>query len=117
MKNLLILIVAIAVFLHFFPQPEVEKLYQEQVESLSSIFSGAGGVSLKLEKVQQDVEAEFATFRKAEKKHAQNITSTRESIIEYYHKHCARNSKRDHTFHADNQKKVCAVFIKYSKYM
>jgi hypothetical protein len=39
MKNLLILIVAIALFLHFYPQPEVTKFYNEQKEALLEGFS------------------------------------------------------------------------------
>jgi hypothetical protein len=39
MKNLLILIVSAALFLHFYPQPEVTKFYDEQKNSLLDGFA------------------------------------------------------------------------------
>ncbi len=119
MKNLLILIVAIAVFLHFYPQPEVEQFYQEQKESLLTAFSEATdtGVSLNLNKVTQDIEAQFASFRKSEKKHAATITASKKSVKAYYSTHCIGKEIRDKKLHVDNQQKVCKILVRYSSFI
>ena len=39
MKNILILIVAAAVFLHFYPQPEVTKFYEDKKNMLLDSFA------------------------------------------------------------------------------
>ncbi len=48
MKNLLILIVAAAVYLHFYPQPEVTKFYNETKQSLLDGFSKFSDTSVRL---------------------------------------------------------------------
>lgn len=118
MKKLLILIVAAAVFLHFYPQPEVEKFYQEQKDAALNAFSEATDTSvrLKVSKVQEDLAKEYSSFRKSEKKRAEQISSTRNNITDYYQTYCVNQPKKDVKFHPDNQKKICQTISKYAKY-
>jgi len=118
MKNLLILIVAAAVFLHFYPQPEVEKFYQEQKNAALNAFSEATDTSvrLKVSKVQEDLAKEYASFRKSEKKRAEQLSSTRDNITDYYRTYCSSQPKKDVKFQQNNQNKICKVITKYSKY-
>ncbi|WP_286263466.1 hypothetical protein [Thalassotalea atypica] len=118
MKNILILIVAIAVFLHFYPQPEVTSFYEEKKEQVLTAFSDATDtrVRLKASKVHSEIEKKFSTFRPSEQEHIQEVTLTSASIITYYEKYC-RGTKRDQKLHPDNQKTICSVMTKYSKYM
>ena len=55
MKNLLILIVAVALFLHFYPQPELDDWFAQQKETILTSFSEATDtqVSLKSDKIFQ----------------------------------------------------------------
>jgi len=118
MKKLLILIVAAAVFLHFYPQPKLEKFYQEQKDAALNSFSQATDTSvrLKVSKVQEDLAKEYASFRKSEKKRAEQLSSTRQNITDYYQTYCTGQPKKDVKFHPDNQKKICKVINKYSRY-
>lgn len=119
MKNLLILIVAIAVFLHFYPQPEVENFYNEQKESLMTIFSEATETSagLNLQTVTKDIEAQFPSFRKSERKHALSIPESKKTVKTYYYTHCVDSPKRDKKLHVDNQVKICRVLKRYTRFM
>jgi len=117
MKNLLILIVAAAVFLHFYPQPELESWYNKQKELVIKSFNDATDTNVRLstKKVYSDLEKEFNRFTPEEITYAKEITSEREKIITYFKDYCD-NSKVDYNFHPVNQKAVCKVIGQYRSY-
>ncbi len=119
MKNILILIVAFAVFLHFYPQPKLEAFYQEQKEAVLAAFSEATdtGVSLKLERVAEDINAKSSTFRKSEKAHAATITESKASVQLYYETYCKGRGKKDTKLHPNNQAEICRVLANYTSFM
>mgnify|MGYP000153248368 CR=1 FL=1 len=114
MKNLLILIVAIAVYLHFYPQPEVTKFYNEQMATVKEAFDEFSDtkVRLKPEKIFDELKPYFSTFSEQEVEHLKQITSSREAVKEFYFTYCSKPG-RDVTFHIDNEKKTCSVISKY----
>jgi hypothetical protein len=114
MKNLLILIVFAAVFLHFYPQPEVTKFYEEQKAYVLSLFSDATDtrVRLKADKIYTDLEPKFDSFRPSEIKRLKEITSDRTNVKQYYSEFCS--NKRDTKFHVANQELICKTITKYS---
>lgn len=118
MKNLLILIVAIAVFLHFYPQPELDKWFEQQKSIVLTKFSEATSTQVQLspERVAKDIAKHFNTFRESERNHTHSITSSRSSIKQYYKEYCSQSVKRDQKLHQENQKKVCQSINKYTKY-
>ena len=117
MKNLLILIVAAAVFLHFYPQPELENWYQEQKESILTGFNNATDTKVKLsvKKVYSDLEREFKHFTPEEITYATELTSDRDKVIKFYKTYCDK-PKPDYNFQTANQKIVCKVIGKYRSY-
>ncbi|NMP30559.1 hypothetical protein HII17_03195 [Thalassotalea sp. M1531] len=114
MKNLLILIVFAAVYLHFYPQPELTQWYNEQKETALEIFSDATDtkVRLKSDRIYKDLESRFDEFRDSEIKYLEQITSSRSSVKEYYTDFCS--GKRDSKFHVKNQKLVCQTISQYT---
>jgi len=114
MKNLLILIVFAAVFLHFYPQPEVTEWYEEQKKMALTMFSDATDtkVRLKPSKIYDELKPHFKTFRESEVKHLEEITSSRANVKTYFAEFCS--NKRDSKFHVNNQKEVCKVISKYT---
>ena len=118
MKNLLILIVAAAVFLHFYPQPELEAWYEEKMTIVMDKFGEftSTQVQLKPERVYLDIEAKFSTFRKSEQAHVKKITQTSDSIEGYYIRFCKNRSNRDQKLHRNNQEIVCRIIDSYSRY-
>ena len=103
MKNILILIVAAAVFLHFYPQPEVTKFYNETKSSLIDDFAKFSdtGVRLKADKVFSDLKPEFNSFSSDEVGSLKEITSSRDNVNSFYKTYC-KSSKRSAIFHPTN---------------
>ncbi len=114
MKNLLILIVAAAVFLHFYPQPEVTKFYDEQKAALLDGFSEFSDtqVRLKADKVFTDLQSKLASFSAEEVKYLKEITSSRAKVNEFYQGFC-KEKVPSVTFHPTNQASVCHTISKY----
>ena len=115
MKNLLILIVAAALFLHFYPQPELEDWFSDKKETAIAIFSKATDtkVRLKADKIYNDLKSQFNTFNDDEQTLLKKITKDRESVKAFFTDFC-RGNKRAYQFHNENQKKVCQTIEKYS---
>lgn len=114
MKNILILIVAAAVFLHFYPQPEVTKFYNQAKESLQGGFADFSdtNVRLKADKVLIDLRPELKYFSPEEVDLLKEITASRENVKSYYQEYCKSN-KRNAIFHSTNQAKVCKTISQY----
>jgi len=115
MKNLLILIVIIALFLHFNPQPEVTKFYDEQKSTLLDGFAKFSDtkVRLKADKIYSDLKPQFTSFSKKEVKALKELTSSRDKVKDFYTVYCLDN-KRSTIFHIANQTKVCNTINNYS---
>lgn len=114
MKKLLILIVFAAVFLHFYPQPELTEWYEEQKARVLTTFSDATDtrVRLKASKIYEDLEPKLNAFRPSEIERLKEITSSRKNVKAYFGEYCS--NKRDVKFHATNQELICRTIGKYS---
>ncbi|TPH17718.1 hypothetical protein [Litorilituus lipolyticus] len=114
MKNLLILIVAIAVYLHFYPQPEVTAFYNKHMASVKEAFNEFSDTKVRLrpEKIFDELKPEFVTFSEREITHLKQITSSRKAIKEFYFTYCSK-PERDQIFHIANENKTCDVIGKY----
>ena len=86
MKNLLILIVAIALYLHFYPNAEVTKFYNEKKAFLLKNFGEMSDtkVRLRAETIYTDLESDLASFSTEEVTHLKEITSSRDKVKEFY---------------------------------
>jgi hypothetical protein len=115
MKNLLILIVATALFLHFYPQPELEDWFIEQKTMVIDKFSEATdtGVRLKADKIYTDLKSELVSFSSEERVFFKKITADRESVKAFFIDYCNANQQTPHLHH-ENQKKVCRTISHYS---
>ncbi len=114
MKNILILIVAAAVYLHFYPQPDVTKFYNETRQSLLDSFSEFSDTSVRLksDKIFIDLKSEFNSFSPDEINSLKEITSSRSNVSEFYQNYC-NNKKRSAIFHQKNQSKICQTIAQY----
>jgi hypothetical protein len=114
MKNLLILIVFAAVYLHFYPQPELNAWYEEKKALVLTKFSEATDtkVRLKADKIFTDLKDDFKSFSTEEVAFVQEITSSREKVEAFYHSHCEQKNYDGHLRSA-NLKKVCDKITQY----
>jgi len=114
MKNLLILIVAAAVFLHFYPQPEVTKFYNETRASLLDGFADFSDTSvrLKADKIYLDLKPKFDSFSEDEIATLKEMTSSRSNVNTFYQAYC-KDKKRSTVFHPKNQATICKTISQY----
>ena len=114
MKNLLILIVAIALFLHFYPQPEIEQKYEEIKTQMLNAFSDATDtkIRLKADKVYTDLKPELDSFSEEEVNYLKEITTDRRSVKDFYVNYC-EGKKQTPIFHSSNLSKVCKAIGNY----
>ena len=114
MKKLLILIVAIALFLHFYPQPEVDKKFAEIKATALEKFSSATDtkVRLKADKIYTDLKDKLSSFSAEEQEYLKELTSSREQVKAFYLDHC-KGKKHTVNFHSVNLKSVCQTIDKY----
>jgi len=114
MKNLLILIVAIALYLHFYPNDEVTKFYNDKKTFLLEGFAAFSDtkVRLKSEKIYTDLQSDLAKFSEEEVAHLKELTSSRDKVKEFYFNIC-QTDQRDVIFHINNEAKVCSTIARY----
>jgi len=117
MKKLLILIVSVALFLHFYPQPELKKWYTDQKKWVVTTFTDITDtqVRLKTEKVFNDLKPEFKHFSPEEIEYITQLTSDRKALIAFYFAHCDVHEP-DFNFQSANQIKVCSAIQQYRNY-
>lgn len=114
MKNLLILIIAAALFLHFYPQPEVTKFYDEQKKMLLDGFAQFSDtkVRLKADKILIDLKPKLKQFSAEEVKYLKEVTLSRANVKSFFDEYC-KSKKRSVIFHSTNQVEVCKTISQY----
>ena len=117
MKKLLILIVAAAIFLHFNPQPKLEKWFNEQKTIALTAYSKATDtkVRLKASKIYQDIEPKLTQFNNEEKEYLKELTDSRDSVVAFYQKYC-ETQRITPKFHKKNQNLVCETMSRYQSF-
>jgi hypothetical protein len=115
MKNLLILIVAIALYFHFYPNSQATKFYNDQKEALLEGFAKFSDTKVRLrsEKIYTDLQSDLATFSEEEVTHLKDITSSRDKVKAFYFTIC-QTGQRDVVFHIDNETNVCSTISRYT---
>lgn len=108
MKKILILIVVIALFLHFNPQPEVNKFIEQQKTSFLDTMAEFSGtkVRMKSSTILTNMEDQLTSFSSEELHKLKEITLTRASVRDYFNSSC-QPGQSDPTFHSINHSKVC----------
>ena len=115
MKKLLILIVAGAIYFHFYPNEKLNSWIFEQKEFVLSYFSDATDTKVRLnsDKIYQDLSRDFSQFNSQEKAYVAEITSSREKVKSFNEQYC-KTKKQTPKLHRDNLTKVCYTISKYS---
>ena len=114
MKNLLILIVVAAVFLHFFPQPKLNEWYQTQKAWLLESFNDATDTRIRLnpDKIYRDLARDLSSFNDGEQAFLKEITASRSNVKSFYQEFC-QQQKRSAKLHQKNQQRVCETIQPY----
>jgi len=115
MKHLLFLIVAASVYLHFYPNAEVTKFYNDKKLAVLIWFADFSDtkVRLKADKIYTDLEHKIDHFSDKEVEHLKVLTSSRNNVKTFYFTIC-KTEKRDIVFRLSNEKEVCSVINRYT---
>jgi hypothetical protein len=115
MKKLLILIVAGALYFHYYPNEKLNNWLFEQKQTVLGYFSDATDtkVRLKSDKIYQDLAKDFGQFNSQEKAFVAEMTSSREKVKTFNEQYC-KTKKQTPKLHRDNLVKVCYTISKYS---
>ena len=115
MKNLLFLLSAAAIYLHFYPNEEVTKFYHEKKSFLVSKFNEMSDtkIRLKADKIYDDLEGDLKHFSDNEVERLKVITSSRSNVKDFYFTYC-KTERRDVVFHRANENRLCKVINKYA---
>ena len=109
MPTTVLINISLYLFLHFYPQPELEDWYAEQKAMVMDTFSEATDtqVRLKADKIYLDLKSQFDHFSSEEQDFLKEMTADRASVKAFFTKFCQGNQQSPH-FHRDNQIKVCS---------
>jgi hypothetical protein len=107
--------VAISVYLHFYPNAEVTRFYNENKERLVDMFSDYTDTKARMKSsiIYDDLKPEFESFSDKEIEHLEEITVSRRSV-KNFNKTVCENKQRDKVFQEYNQTKVCQVISRYT---
>ena len=115
-KKLLVIIVAVSLFLHFYPQSELTLWLNQQKASLIKGFSAATDtqVRLKSEIIYTELKPQFNQFTSGEQNFLYQITRSRESVITFYKTFCV-TQRTTPKLHRDNLALVCKKITNYQR--
>lgn len=108
MKKLLILIVSVAIYLHFYPNPALTEFYQDKKNQLLNKMSQSSKVTFKkkMNNIYKEIKAEYVGFSATELAKLKDITQSVESIEQFNEEYCIKG-KKNKNFHPDHIDKIC----------
>jgi len=116
MKKLLILIVGFALFLHFYPQPELDKWYSGQKDDALDGFSDTFGTEAKrkTDVILIDLKEDMKSFTTKERAQLEEIADSRRLMKAFYSDYCLAK-KRQFKMRAGVQAKICKTISKHPR--
>lgn len=108
MKKLLILIVSAAIYLHFFPNPELTQFYEDKKSQFLNKMSQSSQVTFKkkMNNIYNEIKADYVGFSATELAKLKDITESVESIEQFNEEYCVKG-KKNKNFHPDHIDKIC----------
>ncbi|KGJ95980.1 hypothetical protein [Thalassotalea sp. ND16A] len=114
MKNILIIIVAIAVYLHFYPNEQVNEWYDTYIGQAKQSFSEVAETKVKVapSKLLNELKRDFDKYTKGEIAYLEKIASSRSSVRAFHQEYCDKNNGNSRLRH-EHLKKVCSTIEQY----
>ncbi|TLU65710.1 hypothetical protein FE810_07230 [Thalassotalea litorea] len=114
MKKLLILIVAAAVYLHYYPSPQLNAWWQQSLQWLDDKTSDYTDtkVGVKPSKLVTVLQPHFDKYSKMEEAYIRELATSRDNIREFHRQYC-EEPKGNRRLNRNNQRQVCDVISQY----
>ncbi len=90
MKKLLIIIVAIAVYLHFYPNEELNAWYDKTKQQAKTKFSDIADTKARVSptKLISGLQQDFKTFSKKEVAYVEQLAESRDNLRAFHKEYC-----------------------------
>ena len=113
-KNLIIVIAAGALFLHFYPQPELTQWFDAQKNKAIVSFAQVTDVKVRLKSdvIYNELKPKFSQFNSKEQAFLKELTRSRQSVIDFYQQFC-QTKRYTANLHRKNQTLVCNKISQY----
>ena len=113
-KNLIIIIVAIAVYLHFYPNEELNEWFSETKQQAQEDFSEIADTKAKVapSKLISVLQTDFKKFSKNEVAYVKQVAETRDSLKAFHKEYCVE-PKDNPRLRRQYQLKVCSTIDQY----
>ncbi|WOH36561.1 hypothetical protein RI844_14440 [Thalassotalea fonticola] len=113
-KNLIIIIVAIAVYLHFYPNEEFNEWLSTTKEEAQESFAEIADTKAKVapSKLISALQQDFKKFSKNEVAYVKKVAQTRDSLKTFHKEYCVE-PKDNPRLRRQYQLKVCATIDQY----
>lgn len=114
MKKLLILIVAIAVYLHFYPNEQINEWASTQKNMVTDKFSEISDTKARVapSKLLSVLHQDMKKFTKTEVAYVNEIVKNRDSLTQFYNDYCVI-PKDNRRLRRAYQSKVCEAVDQY----
>lgn len=114
MKNLLVIIVAIAVYLHFYPNEQLNEWLSTQKNAVTDKFSEISDTKARVapSKLLSVLSQDMKKFTKAEVAYVEEIVENRDSLKVFYADYCV-TPKDNNRLRRAYQSKVCKAVDQY----
>ncbi|OUS23897.1 hypothetical protein A9Q98_14275 [Thalassotalea sp. 42_200_T64] len=114
MKNILIIIVAIAVYLHYYPNEQVNEWYDTYIGQAKQSLSEVTDTKVKVapSKLLTVLQRDFEQYTKSEVAYIEAIASSRKSVRSFHQKYCGEFKGNTRLRH-EHVKKACRTIDQY----
>ena len=113
-KKILIIIVAAAVYLHYYPNEELTNWYNSSKEEAQTKFADISDTNARVapSKLISVLQQDFKTFSKNEVTYVKSLAESRESLREFHKSYCLTEKNNDR-LSRDHLLKVCSTLEQY----
>ncbi|QBY04276.1 hypothetical protein E2K93_07685 [Thalassotalea sp. HSM 43] len=113
-KKILVIIVAAAVYLHFYPNAELTAWYNEQIGSAKQNFSEIADTKARVapSKILTVLQPEFKKYSKREVAYVESIAASRDDLRLFYDEYCP-NLKTNTRLRRAYLQQVCDTVDQY----
>jgi hypothetical protein len=114
MKKFILVIVAVALYLHFYPSSELNLWYEDKKSELYSIFASLSDthISINTDKVYGEIARHFDSFSSEEMNYVRDITSSTNNLKTFHQNYCEKEQRND-ALQGKNQQTICKLLKQY----
>ncbi|WP_394171811.1 hypothetical protein [Thalassotalea litorea] len=117
MKKILILIVAAAVYLHYYPSPQLNAWWEEQKTAIDNKFNDVMDTKARVSpsKLLSVMAGDLRKASKNERAYIEQLTESRDNIRNYYNEYCS-TGKHNRRLSKNLQLNLCSNIEQHRLY-